>query len=491
MPITFSNSGGLPASDGTLALPSIAFSSETSLGFYRYAAGIVGLSGSLIATGLTVSAGPIDVTGGTTSTKTLIGQGASTEVSSYFKPTAAAGRHYVIAAEMDPGATTAGDKVAIYGAARSGSVINGDIWAGNFLVQKDSGDPAMDVQILELDFNQNDADSSVYPTGGSASWGINLTSGGTFQPGQAIRIGASGAGNKWRQGILFAADSFSDIGISIGNPTDALVNSDLVLKQLANAGDTIIVQRSTDTTPTGYLLRAVNAANSANLASLDVAGVLAATQLDVRGSSDNNLATLFLQNSSIAANTTKTINIEFFGLDTVSTRKQVGIIRAFPNDANWVGAGLNFHVRASDAVAEAMRLTTVSNLKLAGTATRGTTEGTNHLDIFNGTAPVGTLTNGISIYSVSGDFGMKNAAGNLTRLGATVGFFNAAGGAQQVSAADLTNNVTAGGTDDTIADYASLTVYATDAAAIRNNIYQLSRKLKQVNDALRVYGLLS
>jgi len=30
-----------------------------------------------------------------------------------------------------------------------------------------------------------------------------------------------------------------------------------------------------------------------------------------------------------------------------------------------------------------------------------------------------------------------------------------------------------------------LTVYANDAAAIRNDIYQLARKLKQVNDALR------
>lgn len=72
-----------------------------------------------------------------------------------------------------------------------------------------------------------------------------------------------------------------------------------------------------------------------------------------------------------------------------------------------------------------------------------------------------------------------------------IGFFGATPAAQQTSGADLTNNVTSGGTNDTIADYSSLTVYATDAAAIRNNIYQLARKLKQVNDALRVYGILS
>ena len=72
-----------------------------------------------------------------------------------------------------------------------------------------------------------------------------------------------------------------------------------------------------------------------------------------------------------------------------------------------------------------------------------------------------------------------------------IGFLGTAPQSQQASGANLTNNVTAGGSDDTIADFTSLVVYATDAAAIRNDIYQLARKLKQVNDALRVYGLLS
>lgn len=57
-----------------------------------------------------------------------------------------------------------------------------------------------------------------------------------------------------------------------------------------------------------------------------------------------------------------------------------------------------------------------SNTKIAGTATRGTTEGTNHLDIFNGTAPVGTLANGISLYSTSGELRVMDAAGNATLL---------------------------------------------------------------------------
>lgn len=81
--------------------------------------------------------------------------------------------------------------------------------------------------------------------------------------------------------------------------------------------------------------------------------------------------------------------------------------------------------------------------------------------------------------------------GDIIHRGSNIGFFNVAVAARQTSGANLTNNVTAGGTDDVIANYTDLATYANDAAAIRNDIYQLSRKLKQVNDALRLYGLLT
>ncbi len=72
-------------------------------------------------------------------------------------------------------------------------------------------------------------------------------------------------------------------------------------------------------------------------------------------------------------------------------------------------------------------------------------------------------------------------------------FYNSTPVIQQVSAADLTNNVTAGGTDNTVDNVVAADVDATAARLVetRNAIYQLARKLKQVNDALRVYGLLS
>jgi hypothetical protein len=66
---------------------------------------------------------------------------------------------------------------------------------------------------------------------------------------------------------------------------------------------------------------------------------------------------------------------------------------------------------------EAMRISSSANLLVGGTADRGTTAGSAHIDIFNGTAPAGTLTNGISLYSSSGDFLFMDAAGGAYKVG--------------------------------------------------------------------------
>lgn len=71
---------------------------------------------------------------------------------------------------------------------------------------------------------------------------------------------------------------------------------------------------------------------------------------------------------------------------------------------------------ASSTTAERARITGAGNFKLGGIAQRATTIGTNHLDIFDGTAPVGTLSNGISLYSTSGELRVMDAAGNATLL---------------------------------------------------------------------------
>ena len=56
------------------------------------------------------------------------------------------------------------------------------------------------------------------------------------------------------------------------------------------------------------------------------------------------------------------------------------------------------------------------SVQVGGTAARATTAGTNRLDIFDGTAPVGTLANGVSFYSTAGEARVMDAAGNATLL---------------------------------------------------------------------------
>lgn len=61
-----------------------------------------------------------------------------------------------------------------------------------------------------------------------------------------------------------------------------------------------------------------------------------------------------------------------------------------------------------------VQVTSGNSIQVGGSAARATTAGTNRVDIFNGTAPVGTLANGISLYSSSGEAYVMDAAGNAT-----------------------------------------------------------------------------
>jgi hypothetical protein len=66
---------------------------------------------------------------------------------------------------------------------------------------------------------------------------------------------------------------------------------------------------------------------------------------------------------------------------------------------------------------ERARIDSSGNVLVGGTAARSSTVGTAHLDLFNGTAPAGTLTNGVSLYSSSGDLKFMNAAGDAFDVG--------------------------------------------------------------------------
>jgi hypothetical protein len=212
-------------------------------------------------------------------------------------------------------------------------------------------------------------------------------------------------------------------------------------------------------------------------------------------------------------------------LNSTATRT-AGNIAVFQNNGN-TRLGVVFHggLTLAQGIATSG---TAQMLSLTGGAHTGQTSGEiNFVDVNQGTvtwtngsfatqrcyrfraptlamtsgAPGGTITTAVTVEiddapqvgasaAITTAIAFRVNAGSAQFKG-NMGFFSATPAAQQTSGANLTNNVTAGGADDTIANFTSLTVYATDAAAIRNDIYQLARKLKQINDGLRTYGLFT
>ena len=86
------------------------------------------------------------------------------------------------------------------------------------------------------------------------------------------------------------------------------------------------------------------------------------------------------------------------------------------NGANNVLFGTNNTERARITSGGNFQTSSGGSVQVGGTAARATTAGTNRLDIFDGTAPVGTLANGVSFYSTAGEARVMDAAGNATLL---------------------------------------------------------------------------
>lgn len=140
--------------------------------------------------------------------------------------------------------------------------------------------------------------------------------------------------------------------------------------------------------------------------------------------------------------------------------------------------------RHAAAVWRATNGSTGAGSVVLGTSTVGSigTSGVGVLAIANGTAPTSSPADTGQIYAADWNgagtsaIHVRNEEGHIVKI------------CSQAVAA-LTNNVTSGGTNDQVDTWSDLTTYATDAAAIRNAIYQLSRKLAEVVTAQRSNGL--
>jgi hypothetical protein len=127
------------------------------------------------------------------------------------------------------------------------------------------------------------------------------------------------------------------------------------------------------------------------------------------------------------SNTSKTINLlEADTVNTVTTGSTVNL--------------LNLKYGSSGR----LLVTSPGIVKLGGTAARGTTEGTFTYRCFNGTAPVGTLTNGGDVYCEGGEVLAMDSAGNPANL--TAPFTSTVQGIVPASGGGTTNFLRADGT---------------------------------------------
>ena len=94
---------------------------------------------------------------------------------------------------------------------------------------------------------------------------------------------------------------------------------------------------------------------------------------------------------------------------TSATAGKYGLVTDTSGNVGLAEIGIAFRWRL-------MKTSGVLKFGANASAIRATTEGTDRIDIFNGTAPVGTLSNGISLYSTSGELRVMDAAGNPTLL---------------------------------------------------------------------------
>ena len=191
--------------------------------------------------------------------------------------------------EMLQPSTYNGSSVALYaGASSSSSQAVADVWAINGLVKALAGATGI-FQCAELDVD-------TYAVAATTK-GIGLNGVGNYNATVGIEMQRADA-TKWIKGIhiLNALTGIQieaaglDIGLIINGPVVSQVA--VSLGQLANFADTLLISRNTDTSPNGYYLRFVNAANTATLFSIDIAGSISTSgNIVTTGNIDGNIIT--------------------------------------------------------------------------------------------------------------------------------------------------------------------------------------------------------
>lgn len=181
-----------------------------------------------------------------------------------------------------------GGSVGLYAAAQGGnSGTSSNIWAANLLVKSVSGATG--------GFWGVEIDVDSYASG-ATYFGIDVTGIGSVNPNYGVIIRRAdstfwGVGLEIRSasvGINLTGSSMSR-GVVINTPAtqaNALISG----KALANNSTMQFLQLYTDTSPTGYFQSFVNAANSAQLYTVDVLGNVAGNTLTAKGAASSTFS---------------------------------------------------------------------------------------------------------------------------------------------------------------------------------------------------------
>lgn len=191
-------------------------------------------------------------------------------------------------AEMIQPSTYVGQSVAGYfGASGSNPTLGANVWAINALVRANTGALGT-YQCMEIDVDNF--------ASGALVKGISISGAGTVSPRVAVEV-VRANNTPWVYGIdlincitgiRVRGSTQTLLGIQVGSPA-ATSNAILSGQQLANNHDGVLLQRFTDTTPTGSFFRAVNAANSQSLfnvlidGSVNSVGNITSTGTYIRG----------------------------------------------------------------------------------------------------------------------------------------------------------------------------------------------------------------
>ncbi len=254
-------------------------------------------------------------------------------------------------------------------------------------------------------------------------WGnlIHITSTIWFQPTAGISTDPQYA----QLGV--GSDGGGDFGAAFSLVTDSLSTTPNGIQITGGAGGTQINFDKTgpDARPlafsgfSSYQIGAITLFS--NGVYVSTAAIFASIATFTADNADNSAVTSILNLSHTTSGTPGVgigVGITATIETSASNNENVGTL-------DWVTTNVGSGTEAADlitklmtggAIAEVARMTSVGNYKIGGTAARGTTEGTNQLVLFNGTAPVGTLTNGVSLYSASGEMRAMDAAGNSSLL---------------------------------------------------------------------------